>query len=183
MSRARGPPLSFALGRIASAWIFVNCTIADNCGGERGGGLRLVNSPLVLANSIVWANVPSEIVVSGDGEPLVCYGDVLGGWPGPGNLDADPLFVRRSYWIDPDDPGVVLAPEDSLAVWVAGDYHLKSGNGRWDLETQSWVVDEMTSPCIDSGDPLDSAGCEPAPNGDIVNMGAYGGAAQAAKSL
>jgi len=40
----------------------------------------------------------------------------------------------------------------------------------------------VTSPCIDAGDPNSPIGYEPFPNGGIINMGAYGGTAQASKS-
>ena len=36
--------------------------------------------------------------------------------------------------------------------------------------------------CIDAGDPCDPIGVEPNPNGTRINMGAYGGTAQASKS-
>jgi len=38
------------------------------------------------------------------------------------------------------------------------------------------------NPCVDAGDPLDPVGYEPMPNGDRINMGAYGGTSQAAFS-
>ena len=79
---------------------------------------------------------------------------------GEGNLDTDPLFV------DPDN----------------GDYHLKSEAGRWDPISQSWVQDDVTSPCIDAGDPTNLISSEPSPHGDIINMGAYGGTSEASKS-
>jgi len=162
--------------------VFVNCTIADNCGGEQGGGLGFVDSPVTLANSIVWNNTPGEIIVTGAGEPLVSYSDILGGWPGPGNLDADPLFVRRGYWTDPDDPSIVLEPSNLKAVWIAGDYHLKSQARRWEPETQTWIQDKVTSLCINAGDPLEAIRQETYPNGDVINMGAFGGTAEASKS-
>jgi hypothetical protein len=81
-------------------------------------------------------------------------------WPGQGNIDADPHFA------DPDH----------------GDYHLKSTAGRWDSAHQDWVFDTVTSPCIDAGDMSAPVGPEPPPNGGIINMGAYGGTAQASKS-
>jgi len=59
---------------------------------------------------------------------------------------------------------------------------LKSQAGRWDSDSQSWVVDDVTSPCIDAGDPGTPVGLEPLPNGGIINMGAYGGTAEASKS-
>jgi L-ascorbate metabolism protein UlaG (beta-lactamase superfamily) len=67
-------------------------------------------------------------------------------------------------------------------VWIDGDYHLKSEAGRWDPVSESWIVDDVTSPCIDAGDPNSPVGDEPEPNGGIINMGAYGGTAEASKS-
>ncbi len=42
--------------------------------------------------------------------------------------------------------------------------------------------DEVTSGCIDAGDPNGLLGVEPFPNGGFVNLGAYGGTAEASKS-
>ncbi len=44
------------------------------------------------------------------------------------------------------------------------------------------TIDEVTSPCIDAGDPMSPIGLEPFPNGGIINMGAYGGTSEASKS-
>jgi len=60
------------------------------------------------------------------------------------------------------------------------DYHLKSAAGRW--TGSGWFLDDVNSPCIDAGDPCDSIGVEPNPNGGRINIGAYGGTAQASKS-
>jgi hypothetical protein len=80
---------------------------------------------------------------------------------GKGNIDADPLFA------DPNN----------------GDYHLKSQVGRFDPNSDSWVLDIVTSPCIDAGDPNSPVGDELEPNGGRINMGAYGGTWQASMSL
>jgi len=88
---------------------------------------------------------------------------------GSGNLCEDPLFAKRGYW-------------DTSRVWHEGDYHLKSKIGRWDTRTETWVQDLMDSPCLDRGDPASPLGDEPLPNGGRVNMGAYGGTAQASMS-
>jgi len=79
---------------------------------------------------------------------------------GQGNITADPLFV---------DPN-------------AGDYHLSSERGRYWPEHNIWVLDQVTSPCIDGGDPNVYPADEPMPNGARINMGAYGGTAQASMS-
>jgi len=87
------------------------------------------------------------------------------------------LFAKLGYW-DPNG-----TPEDADDdFWVDGDYHLKSQAGRWDPNSQSWILDDVTSPCIDSGDPNIPIGNELFPNGGIINMGAYGGTAEASKS-
>ena len=44
------------------------------------------------------------------------------------------------------------------------------------------MKDTVTSPCIDAGDTAALIGLEPFPNGGMVNMGAYGGTAEASKS-
>jgi hypothetical protein len=113
-----------------------------------------------VMNNIVWDN---EIYMSDDvlsGEYNVRYNDIQGGWSGTGNLDVDPLFANAEN----------------------GDYHLKSQAGRWDPTTASWVLDDVTSPCIDAGNPSTSYSKEPSPNGNRADMGAYGGTAQASKS-
>jgi hypothetical protein len=122
-------------------------------------------------------------------EMLIRYSNVQGGdaevymvknctvdWA-EGNIDADPLFADPGYW---DPNGTPEDPNDD--IWINGDYHLKSQAGRWDSSSASWVKDDVTSPCIDTGDPNSPVGPEPFPDGGVVNMGAYGGTAEASKS-
>ncbi|MBN1359708.1 MAG: right-handed parallel beta-helix repeat-containing protein [Sedimentisphaerales bacterium] len=140
--------------------IVTNCTFSGNTARYPGGGLcDRDNLGAAATNCIFWGNTPDQI----DGGASVGYSDVQGDWPGEGNIDADPLFA------DPD----------------AGDYHLKSQAGRWATGgrfSSSWVRDGVTSPCIDAGDPDNPVGEEPEPNGGRINMGAYGGTAEASKS-
>ena len=65
----------------------------------------------------------------------------------------------------------------------SGDFHLKSEAGRWDPEASRWVKDNVTSPCIDAGDPDADLEHESEPNGRRVNVGAYGNTAEASKSV
>ena len=103
-------------------------------------------------------------------------------WPGEGNIDTDPLFAAPGWWAAPVDPSTPLQPSSRDSVWVDGDYHLRSEAGRWDLVLEVWVEDEITSPCVDAGDPEMPFDGEPEPNGSRINMGAYGGTAEASKS-
>ncbi len=180
-NRATGP--EGAAVYCAESWaVLTNCTMADNYAGERGAALTLVDSNVTIVNSILWGNRPDEILSFGTSEPSVRYCDVRGGWWDVENLNLDPLFARPGYWADPNDPNVALGPQDSRAVWVPGDYHLKSRAGRWDPDLRTWVQDDVTSPGIDRGDRTYRPGDEPPPNGGIINLGAYGGTTQAGKS-
>jgi len=162
--------------------VFAHCTVSGNYGGSQGAGLWFQDSRAVVTNSVVWGNTTPEILAQGSSEPDIAYTDVARGWSGTGNMDADPLFARSGYWADPNDRSKPLAPSDPSAAWVSGDYHLMSPSGRWDPVMGKWVLDAVTSPCVDAGDPLTPVGPEPMPNGDRANLGAYGGTNQASMS-
>lgn len=100
-----------------------------------------------------------------------------GAFAGPGDIITDPLFASDGHW---DANGTTGQSDD---FWVDGDYHLKSQAGRWNPGDKSWVKDAVTSLCVDAGEPgLDWTG-ELWPHGRSINMGAYGGTAQASMSL
>ena len=167
----------------------VNCTFSGNIAhGDtsvvgpvpivpHGGSIFSDEGDAMLSNCVLWGNEPEEIYVSG-GTALVSYSDVGGDWPGEGNIDVDPCFVDPGHWEDPCDTPLLHVDN----VWVDGDYHLKSEGGRWDPAAADWIQDDVTSPCIDAGDMSSFLGFEPFANGGVINMGAYGGTAEASKS-
>jgi hypothetical protein len=159
----------------------LNCTVADNYGGWNGAALHLENSPVQVVNSILWANAPNPIVAAGVAAPSIRYSCIVGGWPGPGNIDTDPLFARAGTWVNRLNPDLVVTPDHPDAMFVMGDYHLQSQAGRWDPGLRQWVQDAATSPCINAGDPASPVGDEPVPNGGIIDMGVYGGTAETAR--
>ena len=63
-----------------------------------------------------------------------------------------------------------------------GDYHLRSERGRYWPEYDIWVLDKVTSPCVDGGDPNADTLNEPLPHGNRINIGAYGGTMEASLS-
>jgi hypothetical protein len=173
-----------AIYNASSLLHLTNCTFAGNRGTPSTIWHRgTPGSVAELAQCIVWDG-STPFRGYGEEEPgiLIKYSDVRGGYPGEGNVDADPCFVEPGYWADPNDPNVELGPDDPKAVWVNGDYHLKSQAGHWDRSGGTWVHDEVTSACIDAGDPNTPIGSEPFPNGGVVNLGAYGGTSEASKS-
>jgi hypothetical protein len=158
----------------------VNCTLGHNWASEGTGVYNYASNPK-LSQCILW-NAGDQIHNFLGSTPIISYSDVRSGWLGDGNIDADPCFVDPGRWVNENDPNEIVEPNDPNAVWIDGDYHLKSQAGRWDCETRSWVKDDVTSPCIDAGDMGSPIGYEPFPNGGIINMGAYGGTGEASKS-
>jgi parallel beta-helix repeat protein len=150
--------------------MLTNCTFSGNSAQHGCGMVSWENCSPTLINCIFWGNTPlaggtSQIhdgFFNGLGcSTTVSYSNVQGGWSGEGNIETDPYFA------DPNN----------------GDYHLRSEAGRWNPNSQSWVLDDVTSPCIDRGDPNSTVGDELDPNGGIINMGAYGGTAEASMSI
>lgn len=144
-----------------------NCTITGNSTRVLpGDGIYCFDSSPTITNCILWANTPEEVYVS-SGTPVVTYCDVKGGYIGIGNIDADPCFASFDTNGDPN-------------MW---DFHLQSAYGRWEPNSQTWVSDSNTSPCIDAGDPTSDWTGELWPHGKRINIGAYGGTPQASMSL
>jgi len=99
-----------------------------------------------ISNCIFWENSDSDLF--GCEARYSCTSE-----PGQGNIAADPCFV------DPNN----------------GEYHLLSERGRYWPRADVWVLDKVTSPCIDGGDPYDDPSDEPMPNGGRIDMGSFGG--------
>jgi hypothetical protein len=158
-----------------------NCTILGSIyligsAVPQGGSSRLFPDMSVI-NSIIWGS-PNQKCFSYNTPPnFSCIENLDAQTVGTGNIEVDPCFASLGYW-DPNG-----TPEDANDdFWIDGDYHLNSQAGRWDQNSQSWVRDDVTSPCIDAGDPMAPIGHESFPNGGVINMGAYAGTAQASKS-
>lgn len=179
---------------VCSDAVISQCTIMGNSTrGSWGGGIYFELGKATIRNCVISSNsAPNgqEIGIYSwqgyyDGPPnpepypnsflTISHTNLAGGQPkvyifgdpgwfllnwGPGNIDLEPCFA------DPDN----------------GEYHLKSQAGRWNPEIQGWVKDDVTSPCIDAGDPMSPIGHEPFPNGGRINMGAYGGTVEASKA-
>ncbi len=100
----------------SSAPAITNCTFTGNVAESSGGGMyNMFLSNLSVTNCILWADLPDEIS-NDDSYPVIIFSNVEGGYPGEGNIDADPLFVtfhgfdyllgRGSPCIDAGDPNI-----------------------------------------------------------------------------
>jgi len=185
-----------------------NCIIVGNSGGV-GGGLYGCNGP--IRNCTIVGNLAKNLLYNVGGGLYGCSGAISNciirdnraehspdlyecskpifscvqeNGAGLGSIIADPQFVSSGAWDDNGTPGNYV--DDTYLI---GDYHLQSEAGRWDPNSESWVIDSVTSPCIDAGNPGVPLGEEPLTVPDDpenlwgmnkrINMGAYGGTAEA----
>jgi predicted outer membrane repeat protein len=117
-----------------------NCTFSGNLADDYGGGIcNYSSSSQTLNNCILWCNsAPSgpEIYDDAASSSTVSYSDVKGSYPGTGNKDTDPCFLRLpndggdGWGDDPATGGIDEGANDDF-----GNLHLSPG-----------------SPCIGAGD-------------------------------
>ena len=70
-----------------------NCTISGNSVTfGMGGGIYAGGTYSTITNCILWGNSNPDIFTAG-GSLRITYSDVKGGWPGEGNIVANPSFV------------------------------------------------------------------------------------------
>ncbi len=113
-----------------------------------------------------WANAPviRNNIVVGNSKGIHWYDDGTGGSP-QADIDYNDVWNNTEYDYD-IQPGPNDISVDPLFVNAAtGDYHLSS-----------------CSPAIDVGDPTFDYAKEPEPNGNRINMGAYGNTDEATPS-
>jgi hypothetical protein len=129
----------------------VNCTMTGNTafyGGGAAGISQILESDLTIANSILWGNGPNEIQVL-NGVASVRYSDVAGGWPGEGNIDADPAFVGQTLVFDPAEYALATG---SPCIDV-GDSAAVPAGVVTDLAGAPRFVDDPATPDGGSGGP------------------------------
>ncbi|MHC4157646.1 MAG: LamG-like jellyroll fold domain-containing protein [Planctomycetota bacterium] len=115
--------------------VITNCTLAGNLarnGNALATDTKWLRNKIQMTNCIL-ADGGSEIYKFDNSTITITYSNVQGGYPGSGNIDADPCFVEPGCWVDVNDPNIIVEPNDPNAVWAEGDYHLL-----------------RTSPCVDA---------------------------------
>ena len=148
-----------------------NCTFYGNYAALNGSAVAMrghSGSAVDIENSIIWGNPPIESPAMAVDPAAKCgipyiaadFNILQSDWGGQGNFTDDPIFA------DADNE----------------DFHQKSQGGRWDPVAQDWVLDDITSPAVDAGNPDDGIALEPIPHGMRINLGAFGGTAQASKT-
>lgn len=147
----------FGGGVYCSEWggnfaLLANTTLSGNSAPAGGGLYHTYRSRLSVVNSVFWGNSPDDIVDT-TADLTVSYSDTQDGWPGEGNIDADPLFV------DPDHGNYRLLPGSPCID--AGDNTAVPDGVETDLDGLPRFICDVTAAHTGNGD---------AP---LVDMGAY----------
>jgi len=100
---------------------------------------------------------------------------------GDGFIDLSDFAAFANLW--QTEGGNIAADLDGSGSVDLSDLELLVNNYLADYPVGEWTADDVTSACIDAGDPNSDWTGELWPHGERINMGAYGGTAQASMSL
>ena len=120
-----------------------NCTFASTAFPNIWKYANDSSGPTRFVNTIIWGH---ETAFHGP-EWIVTYSDVLGGFPGVGNISEDPLFVNAD----------------------GGDFHLQANSPCIDSASVNGPVNDLDG----NARPLDVPGTGRDGTGDEFDMGAY----------
>jgi hypothetical protein len=97
-----------------------NLTITDN--GKYG--ISSAPDGLCITNTIIWNNTSGSINPDDPGDIVYAfYSDIQGGWPGIGNINADPMFVDTAngdYRLQSGSPCIDAGIQDTFLVYNNG---------------------------------------------------------------
>jgi hypothetical protein len=137
--------------------VVTNCTVVGNTAGGIVTECSATCSNSTIRNTISWGNVPDDLRLLGTGglsSATVSNSLIQGGWPGPGNVSGDPLFVG------PAGADLTIGTLDDDASLSAGSPAIDAGSNGFiplgiatDLEGGARIIDGTFSgtPTVDIG--------------------------------
>jgi len=140
------------LSSYSSNSTLINCTFAANS-APRGSALSFTSATNLpvndtkLSNCILWDR-GSEIWKGDDSTIAITYSDVQGGWPGTGNINADPLFADPcdgNYHLRPYSPCINKGDNSAVPPSITTDL---DGNERIMFRTVDMGAYEFQGPMI-----------------------------------
>jgi len=158
---------------IGSSATLTNCTFSANLapnGSARACVLYGQDSPsnVEVTNCILWDGA-NEILNKNNSAITITYCDVQGGWPGEGNISADPMFVAAGsgdYHLQAASPCINAGTNDAPSLPDTD----KDGNPRIvgaavDMGAYEWQGPKVIAVAID---------IKPGSYPNAINLGSYG---------
>ncbi|MCO6401215.1 MAG: right-handed parallel beta-helix repeat-containing protein [Verrucomicrobia bacterium] len=168
--------------------VWGNGVLWSNRVGVRSESQPGVGNALIVSNSILGALNDEQVAISSGSNLVSDFNAIfvtngasvaLQGVHGllyPIRYDS---VGRWALSVDRDHHSLAVDP---MFVLPGADFHLKSAAGRYNVASNGFVQDTMTSWLIDAADPSNSFTNEPDPNGSRRNIGAFGDTLEASKS-
>lgn len=150
-----------------------NCLLRNNSADYEGGAIAILNSSPLLSNLTVTSNgsnfVSSAASISATGGATVVKNSIV--W-GNSSLGGEASTISGDVTVSYSD-----VENSSMTAWagignVWGD-PLFADAAHGDFSVLEGAI------TVDAGDPADNADAEPAPNGNVINMGMFGGTSDA----
>ncbi len=111
-----------------STCTILNGTFYRNTANSGGGSVYSgLESDLTITNSILWRNLPDEIVSSSE-KTTVSYSNVYqtaGLYPGDGNINADPLYTDANngdFRLKVGSPCIDTGLDAAVPIWLTWDF-------------------------------------------------------------
>jgi len=125
-----------AIYNLSSAPVIINCTFGDNLAGSPGGGIASEagsGKGPDIRNTILWGNSGSQIYEDAPTKTDVSYSNIMGGYPGEGNVDLDPSFMDTAtgdYRLRSDSPCIDAGDNLSVSAFydLIGNSRIVDGN-------------------------------------------------------
>jgi len=165
----------------------VAVTGADTCVAVNGGA-----TGILLTHLVVHDCATAGVAIAVTGGANIANATLVGNGTGVGAAGIatikNSLLTGNGVGLKSDSAGALVSTYDDLFGNQSDYQGLATGKG--DLSTAVTFTDlpgrnlllASPQPSTDKGDPADEVGAEPAPNGARVNLGAFGGTADAEPS-
>jgi len=140
-----------AISNAASNVLIADSTIAANTAQVAGGVYTWFEGVTCIHNSILWSNDVGQIVNEEAGTTTATYSLIEAGYPGPGNIDADPLFVdpdNGDFRVSADSPCIDAGDNTAVPQDITTDL---DGNPRFLEIPETPDTGNGTLPIVDMG--------------------------------
>ena len=158
----------------------INCTFSGNDAvlGLGGGIYNWCGAAPTVTNCILWANTAaaycgspySKEICGSPGNPAVTYCDVQDGYPGTGNINADPLFfdpTNGDFRLTAKSPGLDAGNNTAVPVGITEDFE---GESRMIDDPTVADTGNGTAPIVDMGADERSASGPIAPIPEVATI-------------